>query len=231
VDVDIINGQLLSINDTKELASVRSPLTPTQIIHYDKLTGELSGLYNSLSHDGNALQALDKLILEIIDMSTEILPEKSRVDVLVVPSGGKYHCPFAGCRKKDAGWALSRDARDHIWIHHLSRRLTCPWNDWCVSPSRNRKFANSAHNSQTVFSRKYDRDRHMKAHNGLGEKFVCTKWLVPVSSHENARFTDSLLVTRYSLRNSTSTDTLRRSVIDQGANLVPGTFKDRPYQP
>jgi hypothetical protein len=135
VDVDIINGQLLPINDTKELASVRSPLTPAQIIHYDKLTGELSGLYNSLSHDGNALQALDKLILEIIDMSTEILPENSRVDVLVVPSGGKYHCPFAGCRKKDAGWALSRDARDHIWIHHLSRRLTCPWNDWCASPS------------------------------------------------------------------------------------------------
>jgi hypothetical protein len=135
VDIDTINGQLLPINDARELASVRSPLTPTQMIQYDKLARELWGLYNSLSHDGNALQALDKLISEIADMSTEILPENSRVDVLVVPSEGKYHCPFAGCRKKDAGWALPRDARDHIWIDHLSRRLTCPWNDWCASPS------------------------------------------------------------------------------------------------
>jgi hypothetical protein len=135
VDIDVINGKLLPINDSNGLASFQSPLTPMQTFKYDKLVRELCGLYNSLSHDGNAHKALDELIVEIANMSTEISPEDSRVEGLVVPSKGKFHCPFAGCRKKDAGWPASRDARDHIWIDHLNRRLTCPWNDWCVSPS------------------------------------------------------------------------------------------------
>jgi hypothetical protein len=133
MDVDIINGHLLPINDANELASVRSLLTPTQMFKYDKLAKELLGLYNSISHDENALQALDKLISEIADMSTEILPENSRVDVLVVPYEGRFHCPFTGCQKKETGWAVFRDARDHIWIDHLERRLPCSWNEWYAS--------------------------------------------------------------------------------------------------
>jgi len=136
VDIDTINGQLLPINDANELASIRPPLTTqTHMFQYDKLGRELSALYNSLSHDGNALQAFDKLIAEIADTSTEILPEHSRVDDLVVPSDGKIRCPFAGCQKKEIGWSHPRDARDHIWIDHLKRRLPCLWDDWCASPS------------------------------------------------------------------------------------------------
>ena len=136
VDIGVINGQLLPINDANELASLRSPLTTqTHMFQYDKLSRELSALYDSISHDWNALQALDKLIFEISDMSTEILPENSRVDELVVQFEGKFRCPFAGCRKKDVRWSLPRDARDHIWIDHLNRRLTCPWNGWCASSS------------------------------------------------------------------------------------------------
>jgi hypothetical protein len=85
-------------------------------------------------HQENAMEALRSILKDIED---GLIPESSAVDVLIVHHQGQFACPFAGCLKKYGGWNCPRNARDHLWIHHLFRQFPCKWEGWCVSYSTN----------------------------------------------------------------------------------------------
>lgn len=82
------------------------------------LTANLPWLRDALAHDTRASDVFNAVVTEIFSQGKVL---QFKVEYLVVPSGGRFFCPFSGCPKAE-GWDNVRNAQSHIFIDHLQRR-------------------------------------------------------------------------------------------------------------
>jgi len=95
-----------------------------------QLANELSCLFTELRSDPNFIGKFHELALALHNGGW---PEDVLVDSIIDSSLRGFHCPFPHCAKttsKPQGWSCIRNVRDHVFIHHLGRRILCTIKEW-----------------------------------------------------------------------------------------------------